>query len=159
MKVRYTSQKYKSNPNGDRLRALSVCRSIGIGCAMISLKNFSPSSIVLSHNEGAFGSRADHQNLGAFRDERTHHNLVITFGVDQLDRAGKEPLHLILKTGAFAVASPAAIFHAELVHELIEESGRAPARAAASSRLPSTPTLRAGAGCCRRAAAPASRRP
>ena len=31
--------------------------------------------------------------------------------------------------------------------------------AAASSRLPSTPTLRAGAGCCRRADAPASRRP
>ena len=29
---------------------------------MISLKNFSQSSIVLSHNEGAFGSRADHQN-------------------------------------------------------------------------------------------------
>ena len=97
--------------------------------------------------------------LGAFRDERTHHNLVITFGVDQLDRAGKEPLHLILKTGAFAVASPAAIFHAELVHELIERAAEHQLAAAASSRLPSTPTLRAGAGCCRRAAAPASRRP
>ena len=35
--------------------------SSGIGCVMISLKNFSPSSILLSHNEGAFGWRALHQ--------------------------------------------------------------------------------------------------
>ena len=58
--------------------------------------------------------------FGALRDERTHHNLVIICRVDELDRAGKESIHLIFQAGALAVASPAAILHAELVHELIQ---------------------------------------
>ena len=49
-------------PEGDRLRLLRMCRSIGTGCAMISLKNCSPSWIVLSHNTGASGCFASHQN-------------------------------------------------------------------------------------------------
>ena len=60
--VRYVSQRYRSSPSGDRLRLLRMCRSIGTGCAMISLKNCSPSWIVLSHNTGASGCFASHQN-------------------------------------------------------------------------------------------------
>ena len=45
----------------NRVIARRMFMSSGIGCAMISLKNFSPSSILLSHNEGAFGWRALHQ--------------------------------------------------------------------------------------------------
>ena len=71
MKVRYTSQKYKSRPNEDRFIARRVFRSSGIGCAMISLKKSSPSSILLSHSERASGWRSLHQNsvrraIGAF---------------------------------------------------------------------------------------------
>ena len=49
------SQKYRSRPSGDRLSALRVFRSSGIGCAMISLKNSSPSRIVLSPQHGRVG--------------------------------------------------------------------------------------------------------
>ena len=41
--------------------------SIGTGWRMISLKNFSLSSILLSHNEGSLGLRAFHQRLQVVR--------------------------------------------------------------------------------------------
>ena len=47
---------------GERLSAARVFMSSGTGCWMISLNNFSPNSILLSHSEYSSGLRSSHQN-------------------------------------------------------------------------------------------------
>ena len=49
-------------PNEDRFMAFSMFMSSGTGWRMISSKNFSPSSILLSHSPGPPGVRSLHQN-------------------------------------------------------------------------------------------------
>ena len=98
--------------------------SSGIGCAMISLKNFSPSAILLSHNEGAFGWRALHQK--SVRSAISELTLVFRCAsfIDKRNRAPKEPLHLVLQPRPIASGAAAAILHAELAHELVQRPAK-----------------------------------
>ena len=83
--------------------------SIGTGWLMISLKNFSPSSILLSHNIRSSGRLGFHQNTGAVGYRRTHACFAVLVFVHQLDMSVEEPPHLVTEAGLNAAASAAVL--------------------------------------------------
>ena len=78
----------------ERLRAVRVFMSIGTGWRMISLKNFSPSSILLSHSTGWSSLRSFHQN-------------AVLSAISEFTVASPQPPHLIAEAGLLP-PSPAA---------------------------------------------------
>ena len=81
--------------------------SIGTGWLMISWKNFSLSSILLSHSVLSSGRLGFHTELGAIGDQRVYGGLAALILVDQLDGGAEQPIHLI--TEAICHPSGAAV--------------------------------------------------
>ena len=68
----------------------------GTGRLMISLNNFSPNSILLSHSEYSSGLRLVPPKLGAVGYKRTDaHGRTALVLVGQPDTGVKEPIHLV----------------------------------------------------------------
>ena len=78
--------------------------SSGTGWRMISLKNFSPNSILLSHSEGTLGLRSFHQNSCLSATNELTPRKAPRFLVNHRHGATKQPLHLIAETGMHSAA-------------------------------------------------------
>ena len=104
--------------------ALRVFMSRGTECWMISLKKFSPRRIyaVPQHPLGSpLGVPPQFPSVG---NARGNEPLSMLMFVDQLNLTMKEALHLVAEPGPVAACATAAIFHAELTHELRERGSQ-----------------------------------
>ena len=108
----------------------------GTGWLMISWKNFSPNSILLSHSVCSSGRlRSFHQNSPRSAMWEADELLAVLVFVDQLDTGAKEPIHLVAEPGPVAPAATAERSHVQLPHEFRERGPQDQLAASGSSPL------------------------
>ena len=92
-------------------------RSSGTGWRMISWKNFSPSSIRLSHSPCTRGLRSFHQNSVRLATGEFNACFAVLVLVDQPDMSAEEPPHLVAEPRSLAPVPTTIAVDTQLSHE------------------------------------------